>query len=99
MRYALSGKCKAVPSNENGINYTTFTGPCFYTGKPYSVKVPTAGIGKYVEGDFIQDAFPELSVDDREFLISGYSPEGWKQVFEKPDLADTEIPGSTIYLN
>jgi hypothetical protein len=29
----------------------------------------------------IQDVFPDLSADDREFLMSGMTPEDWKRVF------------------
>ena len=29
----------------------------------------------------IQDAMPELCLDDREFLISGVTPEEWEAVF------------------
>lgn len=32
-------------------------------------------------GALIQVACPELSSDDREFLISGMSPEGWEKLF------------------
>jgi hypothetical protein len=28
-----------------------------------------------------REAFPELAKEDREFLISGTSPEGWKMLF------------------
>ncbi len=30
---------------------------------------------------FIQDAFPELSADDREFLLTGITPEEWDRAF------------------
>lgn len=33
-------------------------------------------------GPLIQDAFPHLSVDDREFLISGSTPEEWAAAFK-----------------
>ena len=32
-------------------------------------------------GALIQDAIPDISSDDREFLISGMSPEGWEKLF------------------
>lgn len=31
----------------------------------------------------IQDAFPELSVDQREQMISGMTPEDWKETFSE----------------
>jgi hypothetical protein len=49
------------------------------------VTVPADGLNKYHQGVHIQEAFPNLSADDREFLISGYSPEGWKLIFGSED--------------
>ena len=37
------------------------------------------------EGQLIQDAFPDLSVSAREFLISGTTPEEWNKLFPKED--------------
>ena len=54
-----------------------FTGKCIVTGKDYSVTLPAKGLYKYNNGAYVQDAFPELSVDDREFIISGMSPEAF----------------------
>ena len=36
-------------------------------------------------GTLVQDAFPQLSDDAREFLISGITPEEWKAAFPKGD--------------
>jgi hypothetical protein len=32
-------------------------------------------------GALIQDAFPELNADQREFLMSGATPEKWEEMF------------------
>lgn len=66
---------------KDGLQTYTFTGPCIKTGKPYSVTVPGEGLYRYHQGELIQRCFPNLSVDDREFLMSGYSPEGWQLAF------------------
>jgi len=63
----------------------TFTGPCAVTGKSISVTVPAAGLFRYRQGARIQDAFPDLTRDQREFLITGLSPEGWKLIFGDGD--------------
>lgn len=34
-----------------------------------------------LQGKFIQDAFDNLSSDEREFLITGITPEEWKALF------------------
>jgi len=59
----------------------TVSGKCVFTKKPYSVKVPRNEYDKWLDGELIQRAMPSVSADDREFLISGVSPEGWKQTF------------------
>lgn len=41
-------------------------------------------------GTFVQDAFPLLSPDDREFLISGVTPEEWAAAFPPEDEYDDE---------
>ena len=58
-----------------------FTGTCLITKKKHSVTVPGPELYAYNQGKHIQDAMPSVSPEDREFLMSGYSPEGWKQVF------------------
>jgi hypothetical protein len=56
------------------------------TGKEHEVTVPTKGLFLYISGGLIQDVFPELSVDDREFLISGISPHcNWDEEFGDDD--------------
>lgn len=59
----------------------TLTGPCFVTKQPYSVTVPAVALAKYESGTLAQVAFPMLSRDEREFLISGTSPDGWRELF------------------
>ena len=80
MRYA-DARCTYTESHESGQHVYIYTGSCVVTGKPFTVKVPAAGLFAYRNGAFIQDAFPTLSKDEREFLISGTSPEGWEQIF------------------
>lgn len=38
-------------------------------------------LDKWQRGALIQDAMPNLSREEREFLISGYTPEDWKELF------------------
>jgi hypothetical protein len=41
---------------------------------------------KYLKGDdLIQNLMPELSANEREFIISGVTPEEWDQEFENED--------------
>ena len=36
----------------------------------------------FVENQYIQDVFPNLSNEDREVMISGTHPNCWKEMFE-----------------
>lgn len=58
-----------------------FSGECVITKKEYSVVIPCHQLFEIRQGKHIQDACPQMSPDDREFLISGTSPEGWQQLF------------------
>ena len=50
------------------------------------ITVTDEQIKKWQEGMMIQDAMPELSVDEREFLINGVTPEEWaKYMGEESD--------------
>tara|TARA_R110002051_G_scaffold121296_2_gene194503 strand:+ start:1418 stop:1675 length:258 start_codon:yes stop_codon:yes gene_type:complete len=65
---------------EGGHRYH-FTGQCRVTGKDWTVAVPGQELHQYRRGKLMQYAMPSLSDDDREFLITGISPEGWEQKF------------------
>lgn len=70
----------------NNTENTIVSGLCQVTKKPYEVSVPTASLKCWLEGaDHIQYCLASLSKDDREFLISGTSPEGWEKLFGNPD--------------
>jgi hypothetical protein len=63
-------------------DHVRLSGRCVVTGKAYSVVVPLSGAIDYFErGRNIAEAFPDLPRTEREFLISGTSPEGWIQLF------------------
>jgi hypothetical protein len=85
MRYADSN-CDYTEGFEGGVHTYTFTGPCVVTGKSYSVTVLGSELYAYRKGAKLQDAFRSLSAGDREFLFSGFSPEGWVKTF--PDDED-----------
>ena len=56
-------------------------------GRTRTVTVNVVDFEAYANGTkrYVQDAFPYLSSDDREFLISGMSPEGWEETFGKDE--------------
>jgi hypothetical protein len=42
-------------------------------------------IGNYNRGAMIQDAFPHLTPSQREFILTGISPEEWDATFPEED--------------
>lgn len=46
-------------------------------------------------GDLIQIEFPDASAEDREFLLTGYTPEDWEILFPpEPDDPEDDSGGS-----
>jgi hypothetical protein len=81
MRYADS-RCEMIETYQPEHTYT-FVGPCVVTGKEQRVTVKAQDLFRYRQGAYVQDAFPYLDKEEREFLISGPSGEGWKILFGK----------------
>jgi hypothetical protein len=80
MHYA-DNHCTYTEQHKPQHTYT-FTGQCVVTHKSHSVTVPAEELFAYRQGKLIQDAMPSVNKDDREFLISGISPEGWEIMFQ-----------------
>ena len=67
------------------------SGPCVVTGREHSVVVSREGVLAYFQrGVKAREAFPELTKEDREFLISGTSPEGWNMLIGCTQESDEE---------
>lgn len=84
LKHGQTCECTDIP----GI--VKVTGKCLVTDKEYSVNANAKAIYEWYAGAHIQNAMPEMDVADREFLISGTSPEGWKELFG--DEIEHEIP-------
>lgn len=54
---------------------------CSVTGRVYRVEVEIGKNGRWRNGELIQDVFPEMSREDREFLISSCTPAEFKSIF------------------
>lgn len=63
-------------------NYCTIEGNCIISGEKVKVIVKNSDISKYDEGALIQDAFPYIDEDEREFLLSGIY-NGWDDLFDE----------------
>ena len=77
--YALSDACEWTEAKDGVF---TISGPCIVTGKTVTVTIKVAEYDEYERGAYIQDALKSLSADEREFLMSGHSKEGWDQTFK-----------------
>lgn len=59
-----------------------------FSGKIHELDLPItqAQLKDWVNNNrLIQDAFPDLTSDQREFLMTGTTPEEWKEVFGDPE--------------
>lgn len=49
------------------------------------IDVTEEQLSRWKAGGLIQVVMPHLSSDDREFLMSGITPEEWDELFKDPD--------------
>lgn len=68
------------------IRQSTLTG----NTRTLDIDVTQEQIDKWQSGSYIQDAMPHLSADDREFLISGITPDEWNKVFPEEEEDEVE---------
>ena len=54
---------------------------CPFCGKGHSVWVNELDYLNWADGELTQNAFPYLSADEREMLISGICPTCWDNMF------------------
>jgi hypothetical protein len=64
------------------------------SGKEHEMDIPADPLKllRWVKGDIdehVQDYFPELNADQREFLITGITPDEWDEIFK--DEEDEEV--------
>jgi len=58
---------------------------CSVTQENFEVSVNTADYEEWKSGAYIQDVFPEMSREEREFLISGTTPKEWDDMFSEEE--------------
>jgi len=81
------------------IRMATINTPrCWQCGKTGELQISSdiyfAGIKKLDEGALIQNAFPSLSSEQREQIMTGIHPECWKKMFppEQIELNENGVP-------
>jgi len=57
------------------------TKPCVVCGNYELWSLDRGAVERWQAGELIQDAFPDMSINDREIMISGTHPECWNKLF------------------
>ena len=71
---------------KTGKGLYTFSKKCRVTGKEFSLTVSGSKYEDWRNGfETIQSVFPELKPGEREFLISGTTPEEWDALMKDLD--------------
>lgn len=76
-KYAFRGNCTQIRTGDT----ITISGPCYSCNQPQYVTVPANELERFERGEFAQNCFPQLTADQREFLISGICNECWGAMF------------------
>jgi hypothetical protein len=67
------------------VNITFRTPKCIQCGTDTIVLLPFTEFERWRSGTLIQAAFPEMSADDREVLITGTHPGCWDDMFKSEE--------------
>ncbi len=54
---------------------------CPMCGESAEFTVTEESYQRYLDGDFIQDCFPDMSAGDRERFLTGICDKCWKKIF------------------
>lgn len=57
------------------------TNSCIHCKKDNQIRISRADYNRRMRGDFAQDIWPNLPIDDRELIISGTHSECWNAIF------------------
>lgn len=73
-----------VTSSPSGGSYMSRTS--LFSGQLNRMDLPVSPdkLVRFLQGEIpglIQNVFPELSADQREFVLTGYTPEDWQRMF------------------
>lgn len=67
-----------IPSDKVRVE----TNPCCVCGKSHTFELDGEKVKRWLAGEHIQDIFPELSVAERETLISGTCDECFNSLYQ-----------------
>lgn len=86
IRYFTAGNINVTTSFRNKgavvvTNISTLTGAMHHLEIDIDFDSFIQSLTDWMEGGLIQDCFPELTPDEREFLISGVTADEWESRF------------------
>lgn len=64
---------------------TVICRPCMMCGGKGEVVAPKDGVERWLSGEYVQVALPDLSADEREMLISGTHADCWSVMWEEDE--------------
>lgn len=59
--------------------------PCFACGETSEMRVRTKDFENYARGMLVQDAFPTMSIENREIIVSGMCKECQEKYFNEEE--------------
>ena len=66
----------------DGLDSITVNNTCFHCGETNTITADKTAYMRWYTGEFlIQEAFPNLSTDERELIMTGTHPECWNRMF------------------
>lgn len=73
--------------------YIFLTNPCIMCGgEQREIKVPASAMFRYRRGEFVQKAFSDMPVGDREHLfLSGIGPACFEEIFDEEEGEEDEV--------
>tara|TARA_R110002020_G_scaffold7496_1_gene31500 strand:- start:19046 stop:19294 length:249 start_codon:yes stop_codon:yes gene_type:complete len=77
-----------VSRDYNTDTYTVETEPCIMCDEISNVEITSQGLFYYNQGKLIQECFPELSIGDRELLITGTHDECFNELYAEEGQQD-----------
>ncbi len=58
------------------------TKECTVTKETYTIRISLEDYNTWRNGALIMEVFPQLSADQREFIITGYTPAEWDNLWK-----------------
>ena len=55
--------------------------PCLLCQREFPFALDPQGFARWLNGELVQNAFPEMRKEDRELLVSNTCPECWRRTF------------------